>query len=254
MQKTTKARGATRRKTSNKRRLNLPWRQWFSSALKPAAVVLIIALLVVSISFIKRIDWQPIPVQQISLADPLAYQDEQGLRQVSDRFIGTSLLLLDIEEVQQSLQQLPWVKQVSVRKQWPGELEVLIEEHEPVAIWNGDQVLNSEGEPLERPANSLALASLVGPVGSEVQVMNQYLQFAQVFGQDGARLQEVKMHPRGAWQLTLENGVTISLGDEHLLARSRRVMKVLQLEAYKGSKIEYIDARYSNGVALKMAS
>ena len=52
---------------------------------------------------------------------------------------------LDVNQVQDLVIALPWVETASVRKQWPNTLKVFVVEHNPVAIWNDDLLLNSDG-------------------------------------------------------------------------------------------------------------
>jgi cell division protein FtsQ len=58
----------------------------------------------------------------------------------------SSYFQLNVKAVQHSVQALPWVATVSVRKQWPDELQVYIVEHKPVVIWNSDLLLNAKGQ------------------------------------------------------------------------------------------------------------
>ncbi|TCS41714.1 cell division protein FtsQ/DivIB [Reinekea marinisedimentorum] len=242
-----KARGAT------KRREPLPWKRWLVRSAKVVLLVAGIVLTGTAAVYLNKLDWHPAPVTEVRLQQELIYQSESQFNEVAQVFVGHSLMFVDVAKVKSELEKLPWVYRVSVKKQWPGVLAVEVEEHEPVALWNDNEVLNSDGEPLQNPSSQLRLASLKGPENSAGVVMEQYLQFAQVFENAGAGLQEVKLFPRGSWELKLDNGVLISLGDRNVVERSRRVVRVLNLEAYKETEIEYIDARYSNGISIKTA-
>jgi cell division protein FtsQ len=242
-----KTRGAT------KRRQPLPWKRWFTVSVKVLLIVVVLAGTGFSAAYLNQLDWHPIPVKEVRLESELIYQNEDQFKEIAGSFLDRSLMFVDVVEVKAELEKLPWIYRASVKKEWPGVLAVEVEEHEPVALWNDNEVLNSDGEPLENPSANLQLASLKGPDSSAAVVMDQYLQFAQVFENTGVRLQQVKMYPRGAWELQLDNGVLISLGDKNVVERSRRVVRVLNLEAYKETEIEYIDARYSNGISIKTA-
>ena len=54
---------------------------------------------------------------------------------VTDR---TSLLFLNVETVRTRLEASPWITQATVRKLYPGQLEIAITEREPFAIWQRD--------------------------------------------------------------------------------------------------------------------
>lgn len=195
-------------------------------------------------------DWRPMAVTTWEVNEILVYEDRARLDAAMKPFQGRSLLTIAPGEVQHRLEQLPWIAEVSVTKVWPNRLQLAVIEHEPVARWNGDQVLNSDGEPLSRPVAELVLAELNGPDAQAKRVMEQYLQFSRVFSGAGQRLNGVEMHRRGAWTLTLDSGIEVALGSKDMLARTRRVVVLLNADGVAPDTIEYIDARYPNGLAV----
>ena len=53
----------------------------------------------------------------------------------------TSLVALDVNEARRKLAELPWVEDVSVRKVYPGTIEIALKEREAFAIWqHGDDL------------------------------------------------------------------------------------------------------------------
>lgn len=200
------------------------------------------------------LEWRPLAVESYQLSSHLQFQDEHEIELIIDRYRTTSLLFIDLKQIQTELTSLPWVSEVTVEKKWPGSLAIDVVEHQPIARWNGEKVLNSEGIPLNDPNIAFDLVSLTGPAYSAEKVMDQYLQFSRIFDSLGLHLQGVTMHPRGSWSLTLDTGITIALGDKNVLERSRRVVRVIQSASFDSEEIEYIDARYTNGVAIRLAS
>lgn len=196
------------------------------------------------------VDWQPLALTGWSVDSTLVYQDRQDLEEVLEAYRGRSLLTLSPAAVQADVKALPWISQATVTKAWPSQLRVSVTEHEPVARWNGEQVLNSDGEALTRPVAELVLSSLSGPDGQAKRVMEQYLQYSRVFLDTGYQLRDVRMHKRGAWELTLDNGIRVALGSRDMLDRTRRVVALLTRGGLDLSTIEYIDARYPNGLAV----
>jgi cell division protein FtsQ len=195
-------------------------------------------------------DWRPMAVTTWEVSDRLVYEDRAQLDAEMERYRGESLLTIAPGDVRQRLERLPWIAEVRVTKAWPDRLQLAVSEHEPVARWNGDQVLNSDGEPLKRPVAELILAELSGPDAQAKRVMEQYLQFSRVFSGAGQRLEGVHMHRRGAWTLTLDSGIKVALGSKEMLERTRRVVVLLNADGMTPDTIEYIDARYPNGLAV----
>lgn len=242
-------RGATRR------RQPLNWR----TPLKRGLVVIAGASLMVGVvlvgNWLWQQDWQRdmqpwMPLAEWQLEAPLVYEDRERVDQVLAPYLGQSLLTVSPAEMKQQLEALPWIDQARVDKAWPDQVRIQLVEHEPVARWNGEQVLNSLGDALDRPVADLDLADLSGPAGQARRVMEQYLLFSRIFVGSGIRLDGVEMHPRGAWDLKLNNGIEVVLGSRDMLERTRRVVALLERAELDLDTIKYIDARYPNGLAV----
>ena len=64
---------------------------------------------------------------------------------IRDELAGT-FFTMDLDRARAALAQVPWVRRASLRRQWPQRLEVTIEEHEPLARWNDDALIDVDGE------------------------------------------------------------------------------------------------------------
>lgn len=239
---------------ASKRKQPFPFKKVFSVLTKGVGVACAGVALIFTAQLASKIKWDVLPVNDYVVEQILIYQGREDVDQVLNQYQGKSLLFVDLSKIKDQLEALPWVMSASVKKQWPGTIAVSMVEHEPVAMWNTDRVLNSEGIPLLQPQLNMQLAQLYGPEESARQVMGQYLQFSQVFGDLGLSVEMVTLHARGAWRLELDGGIEVVLGDQNVLERSRRVVSVLKSNEFNERSIQYIDARYPNGVALKYES
>ncbi len=80
----------------------------------------------------------------------------------------------DVNIIQSQIERLPWIKQASVRKQWPDELKIHLVEYVPIARWNDQHMVDVEGNSFSVPAdrtNKQNLPMLYGPEGSENEVL-----------------------------------------------------------------------------------
>jgi cell division protein FtsQ len=243
--KKSKTRGAT------KRRQPFPFQLVFLWVKRTAAVTLVVGLLVVFSRLIMNVSWQPMAVKGFELETTLVYQNREPLEELLKSYEGTSLIFLDADQLNRQINGLPWISRTTVQKSWPGTIRIRVVEHEPVAIWNETSVLNSDGKPLEKPVAEMALARLRGPEGAPEKVMEHYLQFSQIFKEYGHQIVQVTMKARGAWSLKTQEGIEIQLGEKNVLERSRRIVNVLTHSGLPDLDIEYIDARYPNGIAIK---
>lgn len=77
----------------------------------------------------------------------------------------------NVDVIQQQIERLPWIKQASVRKQWPNELKIHLVEYVPVARWNDLRLVDAEGKSFSVPAERTVqqkMPLLYGPEGSEM--------------------------------------------------------------------------------------
>lgn len=237
--------GATRKRTP------LPIAKVWLATKRLGIFILAVGLVGAVWTSLTKVTWVPMALRDVSVDSELVYQDGADVKQVMDSYLGQSILMMDVGKIKETVEQLPWIQTASIEKKWPASLVVMVTEHEPVAFWNERLVLNSEGKPLERPQANMTLANLKGPDENAEEVMSHFLQFNQIFQEFGLRVSKVEMQARGSWDVELESGLVVYLGEKNVLKRSRRVVTVLQADDIETENIIYIDARYPNGVAIK---
>lgn len=166
----------------------------------------------------------------------------------------------DVNVLQQQIERLPWIQQVSVRKQWPDELKIHLVEYVPVARWNGVHMINAKGKSFSIPASHIgkqALPMLYGPEGSEQDVLDNYGEMSRKLAMASFRLKMVVMTARRSWQLVTENDIRIELGRQDDMKRLQRFIELfpaLQPQAIAENKrISYVDLRYDSGAAVGWA-
>ena len=147
---------------------------------------------------------------------------------------------------------LPWVRDASVRRRWPDGLEVTLEEHQPLARWNDDALLNREGE-IFRAASDLNLPHLSGPQGSEQEVMQMWLSFARILTPLKMVPVRVTLNDRRSWSVLLDNGMRIVLGHDQVAWRLARWANLYPaMVAQLDAPVAGVDLRYPQGFAVRL--
>ena len=100
--------------------------------------------------------------------------------QVEDHVRGQlngGILSGDLVGVRDSLESLPWVDSVRIRRRWPSRLLVTVNEQVAAARWGERGLLNTRGELFVTDARHVPaeLPRLTGPEGSQWQVAQRYL-------------------------------------------------------------------------------
>ncbi|GGK76894.1 cell division protein FtsQ/DivIB [Amphritea balenae] len=226
--------------------------------LKPATILtaLTVYIALANGAWGKVYSWLDKPVSSVVINGETRHLDRQSLANSSVVLMNGGLLSADLKMVKQGIQADPWVYQVGVARQWPASLYLDIREEVPVARWGKDGLLNHEGDIFwpDQAKEYQQLPLLKGPSSETALMMSEYYDLNQMLRNVDLQLIELELEARGAWTLLLDNGIRVIVGREQVVARLERFLKVyqqrLQQDADAG-RIEQIDIRYNNGIAVK---
>jgi cell division protein FtsQ len=151
--------------------------------------------------------------------------------------------------VRAAFEKLPWVRTVSVRRHFPWQLEVSLEEHVALAHWNGSKLVNTYGEVFAAETKQM-LPGFIGQPDSAAEVTQMYVAFGKQLMPLGQAIAQISLSPRRAWQLRLDSGMVLELGREQSEQRLANFVAVYPYSlATMGRRINYVDLRYRNGFA-----
>ncbi|MBX9869351.1 MAG: cell division protein FtsQ/DivIB [Burkholderiaceae bacterium] len=181
---------------------------------------------------------------------------EAALPKIQGNFFTSNL-----DSVRAAFEAVPWVRKASVQRDWPNKLIVTLEEHEVLGTWgDAGRLLSVQGDVftanLAEAEEDTELIDFSGPDGSEKDVLAHYVKFKEWFGKIHLAPEIVNYSARYAWSVTLNNGMRVELGrtadDVSLKKRVDELLTVYpQLLASLQDRIESVDMRYPNGLALK---
>lgn len=157
---------------------------------------------------------------------------------------------VDIERLRQSLEKLPWVRSVTIRREFPDRLAVQLEEHQALARWSNAALVNMQGEVFSAYTEQM-LPDFIGQRDDSGEVAQRYDEFSRQLAALNLQVTQLALTPRHAWQLRLSNGMVLELGREEMQQRLARFVAVYpySLAAQAGS-VRYVDMRYRNGFAV----
>ena len=166
---------------------------------------------------------------------------------------GQGLLTVSLADVSDAIHTLPWVDAVSVERDWPHGLSVLVIEQVAAARWGRDGLVNAAGVRFATGVSRFppGLARLSGPEGSEAEVTQRYLAMQRRLTEASLTIAALRLDARGAWQLDLANGITVRLGRAQVDERFEKFMSAaLGIVQHRAADISYVDMRYTNGFAI----
>jgi cell division protein FtsQ len=173
----------------------------------------------------------------------------------------------DLEQVRGTFEAVPWVRKASVRREWPNQLIVQVEEHEALGTWGEDgRLLSVKGDVftanLAEADEDHELPAFDGPAGSEKEVLARFAELRSMFAPIRLVPASLSLSSRYAWTVRLDNGMSVELGRERdpgkdgMKERVQRLVSIYpQLVArLQEGRIDTIDMRYPNGLALSSAA
>lgn len=235
----------------------LPLRErlrWLTRSLSLLALVSVVAgLLWGGDRLFQKLD---VPIGVIGVKGEFTHVDQRDVQAMVEPLINGGILSLNLAKIRHQLELDPWIEQVAVSRQWPGGLVINVVEEVAIARWGGHGFLNSRGEMLEIGDNSdlMHLPLLQGEVHTERSLMKAYREVAQLLQPSNLKIVALKRDVRGAWWLSLENGLELVVGRGQVMEKMRRFLVVWELALkMQVERIARVDIRYDNGVAVQWA-
>lgn len=241
------------------------WNIWHDIDLMHAvsrimARVALLMLLLAGVVFVLQRPY--FAINQFRFVGDVSQINEQHLHESIERHLlggfSGGFFSIELGGVQDSLSETSWIKSTSVRRVWPHEVEISIEEYQPIAVW-GERYLSAEGQLFDASVTTEEKQKLLvssGPDAASHLVAEKVPVFQEWLSQTGWTIKKIHLSDRYSWRLSLSNGLEVEFGradtPEALKERADRLVKSSQfIQANLGSAGGYVDLRYPNGFAMR---
>lgn len=173
----------------------------------------------------------------------------------------------DLAKAREAFEAVPWVRRATVRRVWPGELRVTLEEHRPAAYWRhedrDDELVNTFGEVFDANLGDVedeTLPTLVAPVNPSADQARQMLEMLRRLQPEvqplQAEIDTLRLTDRGSWSVLLDTGADLELGrgtPDEVIERVQRFVRTLpELNRQYPSPLAHADLRYPEGYAVRL--
>ena len=203
-------------------------------------------------------------IGRIVVQGELVHNNAVTLRaNVAPHLMG-NFFTINLDAARAAFEQVPWVRNAQVRREFPRTLHVLLQEHHAAAHWGpeaDDRLVNSQGVVFEANADSEldGLPRLSGPAGQSLQVLHMLQMLQPVFAPMDMQIQVLELSGRGGWRVGLEGGAVVELGGgepAQVVQRTQRFLRTLtQLTAQyqrHPDALESADLRHDGGYAVRL--
>jgi cell division protein FtsQ len=204
-------------------------------------------------------------VRALLVEGELAHNNAVTLRaQVAHRLHG-NFFTLDLAQARAAFESVPWVREATVRREFPNRVRVALKEHEPAALWGPEDagmLLNTHGERFAAgvdDAEAERLPRLRGPDARAAEVLAMHRALSPLLAPLDMAVAELELSGRGGWRAVLEPGGVLQLGSgtpADVVPRVQRFVRTLAAatshSGRRPDRFEAADLRHQDGYALKL--
>ncbi|MGB2832902.1 MAG: cell division protein FtsQ/DivIB [Methylotenera sp.] len=191
------------------------------------------------------------PLREVKIDGQLNHVSREQVKLIVGKHLKGNFFTLDLTKARDAFEKLPWARNVSLRRRWPDQLEVVVEEHQELARWGSIALVNIHGELFHAATNS-ELPMFYGPGDGVADVASQYVVLSTALSKAHLKIASLTLTTRRAWQITTSSGMLIELGRVEMQPRIEKFANVyVSTIAGLNKKIDYADLRYPNGFAVR---
>lgn len=242
---------AKRHKCRNKRQIDMLRQRW-RRVLAPvlAAALLMALMLAVYRSALLALDRD---IRFLEISGPLKRVSAMQIEAALADELDAGFFRADLDRMRDTLRELPWIREARVARRWSDRIAVSVTEQRAAAVWDERGLINLRGELFVAEARHLPaeLPRLSGPDATATEVAQRYRRLRERLIPLGLDLGRLALSDRGAWTLTLANGIEVRLGRRDVDARTGVFLDVVtRLISAHAKRIDYVDLRYSSGFSI----
>lgn len=150
----------------------------------------------------------------------------------------------------------PWLQSAAVSRQWPSSIVLVLQQKTAVALLNNNALITESGEVFSPSTDSFPpdLPVLTGPKERAGEMLSQYKVFTSIATSVNLVITKLQLSSEGNWSVEINNKIVVMLGENDILARFNRFIKVYQ-QVFVPEHREpgSVDMRYNHGMAVNWA-
>lgn len=200
----------------------------------------------------------------ITIKGNIVHTDISSVRTIINSING-NFYSIDLANTKKIFESTPWINRAVVKRVYPSQIEVLLSEYKPMAVWGASEemkLVDDMGTIFEANADEdgyESLPHLIGPEGQGKLMLDMYKEVSSALSPLKSGLKNLELNARGSWIATLDGGALIELGRGNTVDVIDRVAKfsagaerMLTKLNKKSIDIQYVDLRHSDGYAMRM--
>ena len=197
-------------------------------------------------------------IKTITIDSKIINADKKYIFEYAEKYLDKkSFFNFNINILKKELEKIEWIKSVNVRRVYPNEVKLSIEEHRPVAIWNNINYLNDSGKMFFVNKISKDLPRLNSNYNRSDVLFEYFSLFSTnlLKNKINAKIVEINENDIKSLSILLSSDISVKFGSKDVRNKIIMFFKIYKalnarLNTSDLKKIRYIDMRYSNGFSI----
>ena len=195
------------------------------------------------------------PINKISIEESRLINSDKGkIFGISKNYLKKkSFFTMDINHLRKEIEKIDWVKNVTIRRSYPDEVKIYIEEHIPIAIWNDDYYLDEFGKIFSANKIDSDLPLITSVTNRNNIIFKYFILLSKSISDNKINEKIIKIQENEIRSLSahLLSGIKVKFGSSNITEKINIFFKAYKtLNSSDLKKIRYIDMRYSNGFSI----
>ena len=193
------------------------------------------------------------PVERIAIKGDLSPDERVLLKNRFESEFQGRILDFDLFSIVNSVKdEVQWIHSINIDRDWPATLVLNVEKIAPIAKWSHGHYISWQGQVIRLESDRIGLPEFKVVLSSPIKSMEVFRDLTGKLKPHKLSILEISESALGEWAVKLSNGLNIQLGHDNLDKRLNKSLSVYNnLDLASQGRLEFIDARYIGGVALR---
>ena len=212
----------------------------------------IILLILILIIKTKNSEIFYFPIKNVTSSE-LINVNKDDISKAVKYLYSKSFFDIDLNHLKNKLEKIEWVRKINVRRSYPNEIIIDIEEHTPILRWNNKMYINKYGEKFNASKIDKSIPILI----SDESRINEVFAYFKLFNEKLSsrkldfKITKIMENEIRSLAISLSSGINIQLGSKDVNNKIPLFFEIYKsLNTRDLNKIRYIDMRYTNGFSV----
>ncbi|MBP9743220.1 MAG: FtsQ-type POTRA domain-containing protein [Burkholderiales bacterium] len=193
-------------------------------------------------------------VENVVITGNIEHIDLKTLTLVAKEKIRDNLFTLDLDDIQNNFQNIPWVKHVTVMRDFPHSLLIGVDEYSAIARWGNEGLIASDGNIFNGNDVSGELPIFYVAPQNVSEAISDFNMVNAMLAKHNVHLTELNLYGFGITKFVLSNQLNITICGSAVESQIALLNKYWDKLYELNPGLNYVNMCYKNAMAINQAT